>query len=147
MTRQHWHIPTAQSFVPMWGRRFGSPYLLSPRRVDRVGAPCYTGAHRRSGRAGLRAQRWADTMSGAASKIVVEQASKLFQEGTVVAFRHLDLAVREHETLCIVGPSGCGKTTLLRSIAGLIPLSSGTIRIDGEPVHEPRAGVAVVFQH
>jgi NitT/TauT family transport system ATP-binding protein len=86
-------------------------------------------------------------MSGAASKIVVEQASKLFQEGTVVAFRQLDLAVREHETLCIVGPSGCGKTTLLRSIAGLIPLSSGTIRIDGEPVDEPRAGVAVVFQH
>ena len=73
-------------------------------------------------------------MSGAASKIVVEQACKLFQEGTVVAFRHLDLAVRERETLCIVGPSGCGKTTLLRSIAGLIPLSDVLLVVEPNAV-------------
>src|SRR5262249_28572383 len=49
--------------------------------------------------------------------------------------------------MCIVGPSGCGKTTLLRCIAGLIPLTSGAIAIDGQLVREPRPGVAVVFQH
>ncbi|HZU06132.1 MAG TPA: ABC transporter ATP-binding protein [Chloroflexota bacterium] len=86
-------------------------------------------------------------MSTGRGKIEVQDASKVFQEGTVVAFRHLDLVVREHETLCIVGPSGCGKTTLLRCIAGLLPLTSGRILIDGEPVHAPRPGVAVVFQH
>src|SRR5438067_5878492 len=86
-------------------------------------------------------------MDATAGKIVVAQAGRLFQEGTVVAFRHLDLVVRERETLCIVGPSGCGKTTLLRCIGGLIPLTSGEIYIDGVPVHAPRAGVAVVFQH
>ncbi|HLI27447.1 MAG TPA: ABC transporter ATP-binding protein [Chloroflexota bacterium] len=86
-------------------------------------------------------------MSDQHGKIVVEKASKVFREGTVVAFRNLDLVVQEHETLCIVGPSGCGKTTLLRCIAGLIPLTSGKILIDGQPVCEPRAGVAVVFQH
>jgi NitT/TauT family transport system ATP-binding protein len=86
-------------------------------------------------------------VSQAEDKIVVDKASKLFQEGTVVAFRHLDLAVRDRETMCIVGPSGCGKTTLLRCVAGLIPLTSGTISIDDQPVREPRPGVAVVFQH
>src|SRR5579883_3410803 len=86
-------------------------------------------------------------MSTGRGKIEVQDASKVFQEGTVVAFRHLDLVVREHETLCIVGPSGCGKTTLLRCIAGLLPLTSGRILIDGEPVHAPRPGVAVVFRH
>ena len=51
--------------------------------------------------------------------IVADNVSKLFLDGTVVAFRQLSLAVRRDEILCIVGPSGCGKTTLLRCIAGL----------------------------
>ena len=80
-------------------------------------------------------------------KIVVEHASKLFLEGTVVAFRNVELKVRSNEVLCIVGPSGCGKTTLLRCIGGLLSPSSGHILIDGEVVHTPRSGVAIVFQH
>ena len=40
-------------------------------------------------------------------KIVVDHASKLFLEGSVVAFRNVDLNVRNNEVLCIVGPSGC----------------------------------------
>ncbi len=83
----------------------------------------------------------------AAAKIVVDRASKLFLEGTVVAFRNVALEVRSDEVLCIVGPSGCGKTTLLRCIGGLVPPSSGQILIDGAPVAAPRAGVAIVFQH
>lgn len=80
-------------------------------------------------------------------KIVVDHASKLFLEGTVVAFRNVELQVRSHEVLCIVGPSGCGKTTLLRCVGGLLAPSSGRILIDGRPVDRPRAGVAIVFQH
>lgn len=81
------------------------------------------------------------------TKIVVDHASKLFLEGTVVAFRNVELNVRSHEVLCIVGPSGCGKTTLLRCIGGLLTPSSGEVLIDGEPIHAPREGVAIVFQH
>src|SRR5688572_24415390 len=81
------------------------------------------------------------------TKIVVDHASKLFLEGTVVAFRNVELNVRSNEVLCIVGPSGCGKTTLLRCIGGLLPPSSGQVLIDGEPVRSPREGVAIVFQH
>jgi NitT/TauT family transport system ATP-binding protein len=81
------------------------------------------------------------------TKIVVDHASKLFLEGTVVAFRNVELNVRSNEVLCIVGPSGCGKTTLLRCIGGLLTPSSGEVLIDGEPIHAPREGVSIVFQH
>ncbi|HSE90713.1 MAG TPA: ABC transporter ATP-binding protein [Candidatus Binatia bacterium] len=81
------------------------------------------------------------------TKIVVDHASKLFLEGTVVAFRNVELNVRSNEVLCIVGPSGCGKTTLLRCIGGLLAPSSGQVLIDGRIVSSPRPGVAIVFQH
>jgi NitT/TauT family transport system ATP-binding protein len=81
------------------------------------------------------------------TKIVVDRASKLFLEGTVVAFRNVELNVRSNEVLCIVGPSGCGKTTLLRCIGGLLAPSSGQVLIDGQIVSSPRPGVAIVFQH
>jgi NitT/TauT family transport system ATP-binding protein len=81
------------------------------------------------------------------AKILVENASKTFLDGSVVAFDNLSLAVQSNEVLCIVGPSGCGKTTLLRCIDGLRPLSGGRIRIDGREVRAPSEQVAIVFQH
>jgi NitT/TauT family transport system ATP-binding protein len=79
--------------------------------------------------------------------IVAENAAKLFLDGTVVAFRQLSLAVRAQEIMCIVGPSGCGKTTLLRCIAGLTDISSGSLLVNGKQVNGPPDGVAMVFQH
>lgn len=82
-----------------------------------------------------------------ASAIVADNASKLFLDGTVIAFHQLTLAVRNQEILCIVGPSGCGKTTLLRCIAGLTDISDGKLLVGGSPVKGPPDGVAMVFQH
>ena len=65
---------------------------------------------------------------------------------SVEAIRDLTFGVKQGELVCIVGPSGAGKTTLLRCIAGLLDASSGQIRLDGSPVTEPPAGMAVVFQ-
>jgi len=79
--------------------------------------------------------------------IIARQATKLFLDGAVVAFRQLSLIVTEHEILCVVGPSGCGKTTFLRCIAGLAELSSGELIVGGKPVKGPPDGVAMVFQH
>jgi NitT/TauT family transport system ATP-binding protein len=80
--------------------------------------------------------------------ILAEAASKLFLDGAVVAFHQLSLSVRRNEIMCVVGPSGCGKTTLLRCIAGLTDVSSGTLLVHGKPVAgRPPDGVAMVFQH
>jgi multiple sugar transport system ATP-binding protein len=62
----------------------------------------------------------------------------------------LDLTVRDEEFVVLVGPSGCGKTTTLRMIAGLEPVTSGTIRIGSRDVTQLRPGLrncAMVFQN
>jgi len=82
-----------------------------------------------------------------AEAIVARNVSKMFLDGAVVAFRALNLEVREKEILCIVGPSGCGKTTFLRCIAGLIEITGGELTVSGTPVTGPPQGVAMVFQH
>ncbi len=65
----------------------------------------------------------------------------------------LNLALVQGEIGCIVGSSGCGKTTLLRAIAGLVPITSGSIDIGGVCVAGARIelptekrGVGLVFQ-
>ncbi|MGZ5808244.1 MAG: ABC transporter ATP-binding protein [Xanthobacteraceae bacterium] len=82
-----------------------------------------------------------------ADAVVARNATKLFLDGAVVAFRQLSFTVRADEVLCILGPSGCGKTTLLRAIAGLTDLSSGELFVDDKPVIGPPESVAMVFQH
>jgi ABC-type Fe3+/spermidine/putrescine transport system ATPase subunit len=69
--------------------------------------------------------------------------------GGSTLIRDLDLEVPGGTLTAVVGPSGAGKTTLLRAVAGLVPTSGGTLRLDGRdlagvPPH--RRGVAVVFQ-
>ncbi|MCW2906352.1 MAG: transporter related protein [Actinomycetia bacterium] len=77
--------------------------------------------------------------------IRVDQLTKRYAERTVLQDVSFDVAAGE--IVSVVGPSGCGKTTLLRSIAGLAPPSSGSVSVAGREVTEPPEGVAVVFQH
>ncbi|WP_219500648.1 ABC transporter ATP-binding protein [Nonomuraea ceibae] len=65
---------------------------------------------------------------------------------SVEAIRSLTFEVAAGELVCVVGPSGCGKTTLLRMVAGLLPASTGEVRLDGVPVTGPPPRMAVVFQ-
>ena len=85
------------------------------------------------------------TAEAAAVRISVRDAAKRYD--ALEVFRDISLEIGQREVVALVGPSGCGKTTLLRAIDGLIPLSAGAIAIDGAAVTEPRAGVAMVFQH
>jgi NitT/TauT family transport system ATP-binding protein len=64
----------------------------------------------------------------------------------VTAVQDLDLQVEPGEFVAVVGPSGCGKTTLLNMIAGFLPVSSGQILVDGQPVRGPGPDRGVVFQ-
>ena len=66
--------------------------------------------------------------------------------GPVEALRDISLDVSEGEFVALVGPSGCGKSTLMRAIAGLRPVTSGRIWVDGSPVEKPIPKVGMVFQ-
>ena len=68
----------------------------------------------------------------------------------------IDLTVSPGETVALVGPNGAGKTTVLRAVAGLVPLTSGTLRFadqmwdapaDDAFVSPEERRIGAVFQH
>ena len=62
---------------------------------------------------------------------------------------NISLDIEEGEFLCLLGPSGCGKTTLLRIIAGLEDLNSGTIILQDKDItnlESSKRGFGIVFQ-
>ncbi len=71
--------------------------------------------------------------------------SKRFANGPLVLDR-VSLAASKGDLISIIGPSGCGKSTLLRLIAGLSPVTSGTLAVDGLSPDAAAAELAFVFQ-
>ncbi|MFN4901364.1 MAG: ABC transporter ATP-binding protein [Betaproteobacteria bacterium] len=74
-------------------------------------------------------------------------------EGFLLAASGVSLALDRGDIGCLLGPSGCGKTSLLRAVAGFVPIAEGAIRINGELMadgqrHLPpeKRRVGVVFQ-
>ncbi len=53
------------------------------------------------------------------------------------------LEVAAGEVVAVVGPSGAGKTTILRAIAGLVPLAAGRVALDGTVFEDTAAGIYV----
>ena len=81
------------------------------------------------------------------AEVALTNVTKRF--GPVVAVDGLTLRIPDRAFLTLLGPSGCGKTTSLRLIAGLEPVTEGTIAFDGEEVTRlpaNRRDIAMVFQ-
>src|ERR1035441_7539455 len=81
--------------------------------------------------------------------VKVEGVSKSYsvRDGDdVLALDRVDLDIAPGSFVAVVGPSGCGKSTLLSLLAGLTPLSSGRLTIDGQDVTKPHPKAGVVFQ-
>ncbi len=80
--------------------------------------------------------------------IELAQVSKTFETKTmqVRALEDLTFDIDDGEFVSIIGPSGCGKSTLLRLMSGLIPATSGWIRVDDSLVTGPLGSVGFVFQ-
>jgi polar amino acid transport system ATP-binding protein len=86
-----------------------------------------------------------------AEVVRIEGLHKSF--GQLEVLQGIDLAVREHEVVCLIGASGSGKSTLLRCINLLEPIDAGRILIDGADITLPgvnentvRRGIGIVFQ-
>ena len=86
-----------------------------------------------------------------AEVVRIEGLHKSFDKLEVL--RGIDLAVREHEVVCLIGASGSGKSTLLRCINLLEPIDAGRILIDGTDITLPgvdankvRRRIGIVFQ-
>lgn len=65
--------------------------------------------------------------------ISLQNAAFVYQapDGEVEALRDVTFAVEDGEFISIVGPSGCGKSTLLAVLAGLEPLTGGSLEVHG----------------
>ena len=64
-------------------------------------------------------------------------------------FANLSLTIQQQEIVALTGPSGSGKTTLLRCIAGLEPVSTGSVHLNGQDITKQPAHlrqVGMVFQ-
>jgi NitT/TauT family transport system ATP-binding protein len=72
--------------------------------------------------------------------VEVAGVGKVFaaRKGDVTALHGIDLEVAKREFVSLIGPSGCGKSTLLRVIAGLIPATAGTVRVNGKTAEQAR---------
>jgi multiple sugar transport system ATP-binding protein len=82
-------------------------------------------------------------------EVAIKGLSKRYQGGNDLAVKEVTLTVADGEFMVLLGPSGCGKSTVLRMIAGLEPITAGTVAIDGRIVNDVPAkdrDIAMVFQ-
>lgn len=81
------------------------------------------------------------------AELELRQLKKAY-DGTEI-LHGIDLDIADGEFVVFVGPSGCGKSTMLRCIAGLEEITSGTLKIGGNLVNDvppSKRSIAMVFQ-
>jgi polar amino acid transport system ATP-binding protein len=85
------------------------------------------------------------------SALTIENLHKSFGKAEVL--KGIDLAVEDHQVVCLIGASGSGKSTLLRCVNLLEPIDEGRIVVHGEEITAPgvdvnkvRRGIGIVFQ-
>jgi NitT/TauT family transport system ATP-binding protein len=82
------------------------------------------------------------------AEVEARDVTKVFGHGSdaVAAFGPASLHVASGEFVSLLGPSGCGKTTLMLMAAGLLDITSGEVRVNGEQVTAPRTDIGIMFQ-
>ncbi|MEM7209016.1 MAG: amino acid ABC transporter ATP-binding protein [Pseudomonadota bacterium] len=83
--------------------------------------------------------------------VSIQDVHKSF--GSLEVLKGISLDVMKGEVICIIGPSGSGKSTLIRCVNALNDINSGSIKVQGQEVHDPklnklelRKKVGMVFQ-
>jgi spermidine/putrescine transport system ATP-binding protein len=80
-------------------------------------------------------------------KLELSNLSIAYNDKTVI--EDLSFTVQDGELFSLLGPSGVGKTTLLKTIAGLLPTTSGRVIIDGKVVNKlpaEKRDAVLIFQ-
>jgi polar amino acid transport system ATP-binding protein len=92
-------------------------------------------------------------VTGTGPAPMLDLAGVVKRFGPAEVLRGIDLAVAEHEVVCLIGASGSGKSTLLRCVNGLERIDGGRIAVAGQPVTDRegdlnrlRRQVGIVFQ-
>jgi len=82
------------------------------------------------------------------SVIETQNLSRVYQDGDseIHAVDNINLSVEAGEFTAIIGPSGSGKTTLLNLIGGLDNPSSGTVTVEGKPIHQLKDNELINFR-
>ncbi|MFI3044575.1 Polyamine ABC transporter ATP-binding protein [Pseudomonas coronafaciens pv. coronafaciens] len=81
------------------------------------------------------------------SFVSIENLQKSYASTSV--FSDINCSIKKGEFVTLLGPSGCGKSTLLRCVAGLTPVNSGRILLDGSdlvPLTPQKRNIGMVFQ-
>jgi len=86
--------------------------------------------------------------------LVIKDVTKIFNKNSVnqkTALKNLSLTLEEGDFVTVIGSNGAGKSTLLNVIAGVYPIDSGSIKLDGNeistlPEHKRAAFIGRVFQ-
>lgn len=65
------------------------------------------------------------------------------------ALQDIDLSIQDGEFFTLLGPTGAGKTLMLEAIAGVVPITSGCIRVNGRDITDlspEKRGISIVYQ-
>lgn len=88
-------------------------------------------------------------VKGKMSAIEIDNLSYCYRDNgeCCLALEDINLDIPSGEFVCLIGHSGCGKSTLLSLLAGLAKPTTGSIKVDGQPINGPSLDRAMVFQH
>ncbi|HLQ33268.1 MAG TPA: ATP-binding cassette domain-containing protein [Chloroflexota bacterium] len=83
----------------------------------------------------------------AAAYVRLRNVTKLYRSRreSIAAVSNINLDIGTSEFVSLLGPHGCGKSTLMSMVAGLIPVSSGTVSIAGRTVKKAQTEIGTVF--
>ncbi|MGC1300178.1 MAG: ABC transporter ATP-binding protein [Alloacidobacterium sp.] len=79
-------------------------------------------------------------------EILCRDVTKRFRAADPPVLQGIDLTVERGEFVTLIGPSGCGKSTMLKLVAGLEPITSGQMQVNGLEPKNARRVVSFVFQ-
>jgi NitT/TauT family transport system ATP-binding protein len=80
-------------------------------------------------------------------KPMVELDDVALRYDEVLALTNATMSIPKGGFVAVVGPSGCGKSTLMKLVTGLLPPTSGEVRLDGRRVEGPVRGAGMAFQN